>query len=212
MKIALFGPPGAGKGTQARFIVERFSIPQISTGDLLRAQVRSGTDLGRKAKEFMDRGALVPDDVVIGMLKDRISEDDCRNGFILDGFPRSLSQAEALKQTISLDAVINIKVEEEALIRRITGRRMCPDCGATYHMDFAPPQREGICDKCGAQLYQRDDDREETVRKRIEVYRSQTEPLAEFYGNEGVLRDINGNRSIEKISEDIIDYLEDMKE
>ncbi len=208
MKISLFGPPGAGKGTQARFIVEEFSIPQISTGDLLRAQVRSGTDLGIKAKEYMDRGALVPDEVVIGMLRERISDNDCENGFILDGFPRSLSQAEALKEIVTLDAVINIKVDEEALIRRITGRRMCPDCGATYHIDFAPPRKEGICDRCSAELYQRDDDREETVRKRIEVYRSQTEPLAEFYREEGILKDIDGNRSIEEISGDIIGFLE----
>jgi adenylate kinase len=212
MKIALFGPPGAGKGTQARFIVEKFSIPQISTGDLLRAQVRSGTDLGIKAKEYMDRGALVPDDVVIGMLRERISDNDCENGFILDGFPRSISQAKALKEIVKLDAVINIIVDEEALIRRITGRRMCPDCGATYHIDFAPPRKEGICDRCGAELYQRDDDREETVRKRIDVYRSQTEPLADFYGKEGILKDIDGNRSIEEISKDIIDFLQDMKE
>lgn len=211
MKISLFGPPGAGKGTQARFIVEKFSIPQISTGDLLRAQVRSGTDLGIKAKEYMDRGALVPDEVVIGMLRERISDNDCENGFILDGFPRSLSQAKALKEIITLDAVINIKVNEEALIRRITGRRMCPDCGATYHIDFAPPRKEGICDRCGAELYQRDDDREETVRKRIEVYRSQTEPLAEFYREEGILKDIDGNRSIEEISGDIIGFLEGLR-
>lgn len=211
MKISLFGPPGAGKGTQARFIVEKFSIPQISTGDLLRAQVRSGTDLGIKAKEYMDRGALVPDEVVIGMLRERISDNDCENGFILDGFPRSLSQAEALKEIVTLDAVINIKVNEEALIRRITGRRMCPDCGATYHIDFAPPRKEGICDRCGAELYQRDDDREETVRKRIEVYRSQTEPLAEFYREEGILKDIDGNRSIEEISGDIIEFLEGLR-
>ncbi len=211
MKISLFGPPGAGKGTQARFIVERFQLPQISTGDLLRAQVRGGTELGKKAKEFMDRGALVPDEVVIGMLKDRIGLEDCRNGFILDGFPRSLSQAEALKEIIELDAVVNIVVNEESLVRRITGRRMC-GCGATYHVDFAPPNVEGVCDKCGKGLYQRDDDREETVRNRIEVYRSQTEPLAAYYRKEGILKDIDGNRSIDEISDEILQFLESMKE
>lgn len=211
MKISLFGPPGAGKGTQARFIVERFQLPQISTGDLLRAQVRGGTELGKKAKEFMDRGALVPDEVVIGMLKDRIGLGDCRNGFILDGFPRSLSQAEALKEIIELDAVVNIVVNEESLVRRITGRRMC-GCGATYHVDFAPAKVEGVCDKCGKGLYQRDDDREETVRNRIEVYRSQTEPLAAYYRKEGILKDIDGNRSIDEISDEILQFLGSMKE
>ncbi len=211
MKISLFGPPGAGKGTQARFIVERFQLPQISTGDLLRAQVRGGTELGKKAKEFMDRGALVPDEVVISMLMDRIGLEDCGNGFILDGFPRSLSQAEALKGIIELDAVVNIVVNEESLVRRITGRRMC-GCGATYHVDFAPPKMEGVCDKCGKGLYQRDDDREETVRKRIEVYRSQTEPLAAFYRKEGILNDIDGNRPIGDISNDILHFIGSLKE
>jgi adenylate kinase len=207
MKIALFGPPGAGKGTQAKYIVEKFNIPQISTGDLLRAQVRGDTELGKTAKEYMDKGALVPDEVVIGMLEERINEDDCEKGFILDGFPRALSQAEALKGIVSLEGVVNIVVDESALVRRITGRRMCK-CGATFHIDFNPPKEEGVCDECGAQLYQRDDDKEETVQKRLDVYRSQTQPLIDFYRKEGILEDFDGNRDITDISKDILTYLE----
>jgi len=210
MKIALFGPPGAGKGTQARYIVDRFDIPQISTGDLLRAQVREGTELGRMAKDYMDRGALVPDEVVIGMMKERVSEDDCRNGFILDGFPRAIPQARALEDFVQLDSVVNITVDGSALIRRITGRRMCK-CGATYHIDYNPPDTPGKCDKCGAQLYQRDDDKEETVRKRLDVYRSQTQPLIEYYREKGILKDFDGNRPIEEISSDIVSYLEHLE-
>ena len=206
MKIALFGPPGAGKGTQARFIVEKFNIPQISTGDLLRAQVRAGTDLGKTAKEYMDKGALVPDEIVIGMLEERIKEDDCKDGFILDGFPRSLSQAEALKNIVTLEGVVNIVVDESALVRRITGRRMCK-CGTTFHIDLNPPKTEGTCDQCGGSLYQRDDDREDTVINRLEVYRSQTQPLVEFYRGVGILKDFDGNRPIDEISNDILSYL-----
>ncbi len=206
MKIALFGPPGAGKGTQARYIVEKFNIPQISTGDLLRAQVRAGTDLGKTAREYMDKGALVPDGIVIGMLEERIKEDDCKDGFILDGFPRSISQAEALKDIVTLDEVVNIVVDESALVRRITGRRMCK-CGATFHIDLNPPKKEGTCDQCGGSLYQRDDDREETVLNRLKVYRSQTQPLVELYKGVGILKDFDGNRSIDEISSDILSYL-----
>jgi len=206
MKIALFGPPGAGKGTQAKYIVEKFNIPQISTGDLLRAQVREGTPLGKMAKEFMDKGALVPNEVVIGMMKERISDDDCSKGFILDGFPRALSQAEALSGIVKLDAVVNIVVDESALVRRITGRRMCK-CGGTFHVDFNPPKQTDICDQCGASLYQRDDDKEETVLSRLEVYRSQTEPLVEYYGKEDIVHDFDGNRQIDQISSDILGFL-----
>lgn len=211
MKVALFGPPGAGKGTQAKYIVEEFGIPQISTGDLLRAQVREGTELGKMAKEYMDKGELVPPDVVISMMKERLKEDDCRNGFILDGFPRSLPQAEALEEFVELDAVINISVEESELVRRITGRRMCR-CGATYHIEFNPPRYVGICDRCGGALYQRDDDKEETVKQRLRVYREQTAPLIEHYGQKGILKNIDGSRSIEEISSDIIDHLKGLKE
>lgn len=211
MKIALFGPPGAGKGTQAKFIEDGFGIPQISTGDLLREHVRKDTPLGRKAKRYMDRGDLVPDELVIDILKERISRDDCGKGFILDGFPRSLEQAKALSDAVDLDAVINIVVDENLLVRRITGRRMC-SCGATYHVEFDPPSREGICDRCGGKLYQRDDDREETVIKRIEVYRKQTEPLTEHYRKLGILHDVDGKRSIEEISKDIISLLKKLGE
>jgi adenylate kinase len=207
MKIAMFGPPGAGKGTQATVIKERYNIPQISTGDLLRAQVREGSELGRKAKGYMDAGKLVPDEIVIGMLRDRISEEDCGGGFILDGFPRSLSQAETLDDIVELDSVINIDVDESVIIKRITGRRMCK-CGATYHVDFNPPKVEGICDECGSRLYQREDDREETVKKRIEVYRDQTQPLIEYYNRKGILRTVDGDRPIDQISEDIISILD----
>lgn len=203
MKIALFGPPGAGKGTQARYIVERYGIPQISTGDLLRAQLREGTELGMMARGYMDRGALVPNEVVIGMMRERISEEDCGEGFILDGFPRDISQAEALSNLMDLDAVVNIVVDESALIRRITGRRMCK-CGMTYHIEFDPPPKEDTCDRCGGLLYQRGDDREETVRNRLEVYRSQTESLVEYYRKKGILKDIDGNRSIDEISRDVM--------
>ncbi|MGA1794146.1 MAG: adenylate kinase [Thermoplasmatota archaeon] len=206
MKIALFGPPGAGKGTQAKYIVDRFRIPQISTGDLLRSHVRDGTPLGKMAKEYMDKGALVPNEVVIDMMKERLSGDDCSGGFILDGFPRAISQAEALSEFVDLEAVVNIVVDEGALIRRITGRRMCK-CGATYHLDFAPPKQDGICDQCGGPLYQRDDDSEETVKKRLEVYRSQTEPLVDYYGGRGVLMNVDGNRPIDEISSDILELL-----
>jgi len=206
MKIALFGPPGAGKGTQAKYIVEKFNIPQISTGDLLRAQVRDGTPLGKMAKEFMDKGALVPNEVVIGMMKERISEDDCKDGFILDGFPRAISQAEALSDIVKLDAVVNIVVDGSVLVERITGRRMCK-CGATFHAIFNPPKQDNICDQCGAQLYQRDDDKEETVMSRLEVYRSQTEPLVEFYGKDGIVHDFDGNRPIDQISGEILGFL-----
>lgn len=209
MKIALFGPPGAGKGTQAAAIRDHFNIPQISTGDLLRSEVRKETKLGSEAKSYMDRGELVPDDVVIGMLKERLADPDCSNGFILDGFPRSLSQARALEGIVQLDAVVNIEVDESAPVERITGRRMCK-CGATYHIRFNPPRKEGICDQCGGELYQRDDDKEETVRQRIRVYRDQTEPLLEYYDKKGILRSVDGNRSIGEISKDIIDILKDL--
>jgi len=206
MKIALFGPPGAGKGTQAKLVSEALGIPQISTGDLLRAEVRAGTSLGVKAKGYMDRGALVPDDIVLGMLKARIGVEDCRSGFILDGFPRSVPQARMLKDLVKLDSVVNISVDEEALLGRITGRRMCP-CGAAYHVENAPPKIEGICDRCGAPLYQRDDDREETVTKRLAIYGEQTHPLLDHYAREGVLRTVDGNRSIGEVAGDIIDAL-----
>jgi len=207
MRIALFGPPGAGKGTQAAFIVREFSIPQVSTGDLLRAQVKAGTDLGKKAKGYMDRGLLAPDDLILEMMRDRLSQEDCRGGFILDGFPRSVSQAEALDRIVGIDAFILIYADEEALVERISGRRMCR-CGATYHVTMNPPKEPGRCDRCGSDLYQRDDDNESTVRNRLSVYREQTLPLLDHYERNGLVIKVDGNRAIEEISAMIASALE----
>ncbi|MDG6225152.1 MAG: adenylate kinase [Candidatus Thermoplasmatota archaeon] len=204
MKIALFGPPGAGKGTQAAFITERLSIPQISTGDLLRSEVKKASILGQEAKGYMDRGELVPDELVLSMMGSRLASEDCASGYILDGYPRSLSQAKALDELISLDLVIVIDVEGSSLIDRITGRRMCR-CGATYHLRFAPPNVNGLCDRCGQELYQRDDDKEETIRSRLKVYREQTMPIIDHYSKKGILRTIDGNRGIDRIKDSILE-------
>ena len=209
MKIALFGPPGAGKGTQSKLISEKFSIPAISMGDLLRAEVRKDTVLGKEAKAFMDEGQLVPDSVVIGMLRDRLQGGDCDGGFILDGFPRAISQATTLDEFVKLDAVINLSVEDHFLIPRITDRRMCP-CGVAYHLVFNPPITPGICDECGQKLYQRDDDTEETVLKRLKVYSEQTKPLLKFYREMGVLREIDGNKSIAHIRHALIQIIDSL--
>ncbi len=182
MRIILLGPPGAGKGTQAQFIKEKLGIPQISTGDMLRAAVAAGTELGKKAKKIMDEGGLVPDDLILDLVRERISQPDCEKGFLLDGFPRTVPQAEALKKMgIRIDAVIEITLDDEEIIRRMSGRRVHPASGRTYHVIFNPPKEEGKDDVTGEPLIQRDDDREETVRKRLEVYHEQTEPLVEFY-------------------------------
>lgn len=206
MRIALFGPPGAGKGTQAAFVTDRFSIPQISTGDLLRAEVKKGSPLGAKAKGYMDKGQLVPDSLVLNIMKNRLSAPDCAKGYILDGYPRSVSQAEALQSILNLDAVVFIDVDETTLVRRITGRRMC-SCGATYHLEFAPPKKDGSCDKCGKSLYQRDDDKEATVRSRLIVYRDQTLPLVDHYSKKGIVHRIDGNRGIDEIKGSILGTL-----
>jgi adenylate kinase len=197
MNLILLGPPGAGKGTQAQKIVERYRIPQISTGDILRKAVKEETPLGKKVKGFMDQGQLVPDDVVIEIIEDRLKASDCMQGFILDGFPRTLPQAEALQALLgrigrSIEHVINIEVEPEELVRRLTGRRTCRNCGAMFHLRFHPPQREGICDRCGGTLYQRDDDREETIRTRMKEYERLTAPLIHYYKNKDELRSIRG--------------------
>lgn len=197
MNLILLGPPGAGKGTQAQRLAGRLRVPQISTGDLLRAAVRAGTDLGRRAKEYMDRGELVTDSIVVLMLKERMQADDCRSGCILDGFPRTVTQAEALEEAFKeqgrkLDHVVSIEVPEEELVRRLTGRRSCPKCGAMFHVIFSPPEREGICDKCGGELIIRADDNEDTIRNRISVYRAQTEPLKKYYEDNGLLRPVDG--------------------
>ena len=212
MRILLMGPPGAGKGTQAEKLTEILNIPHISTGDMFRKAIKDQTDLGKQAKSFMDKGELVPDEVTVGIVKDRITEKDCGNGFLLDGFPRTVVQADALAKMledlgIKLDSVINVEVPYEELIGRLTGRRICRSCGATYHMIFNPPKDEGVCDKCGGELYQRDDDTEETAKNRLLVYEKQTAPLLEYYNNTGLLVNINGNQSMEEVLADILKVL-----
>jgi len=213
MKLILLGPPGAGKGTQAKMLTDRFGIPQISTGDILRAAVKEGTPMGVKAKAFMDAGGLVPDEVVVGIVRERLQKDDCAAGFILDGFPRTVAQADALKETLSglgkeLDAVISLEVDIEALVERLTGRRTCKECGRGYHVKFDPPKSAGLCDVCGGTLFQRDDDREETIRKRLEVYHEQTSPLAAYYRNDSLLTAIDGMREIDTVQRQILSALQ----
>ena len=204
MRIILLGPPGAGKGTQAKLLIERLQVPQISTGDMLRAAVKDGTPLGKQAKAFMDRGALVPDDVIIGLVRERLQSPDCARGYILHGFPRTVAQAEALEKTLadlrlSLDHVLCLDVPSEDLVVRIAGRRTCRQCGAMSHVRFSPTARDGVCDVCGGDTYQRDDDREETVRRRLTVYADQTAPLARFYEGRGLLRRVAGTGEIGEI-------------
>jgi len=204
MRIILLGPPGAGKGTQAKLLIERLGVPQISTGDMLRAAVKDGTPLGRQAKAYMDRGALVPDEVIIGLVRERLQAPDCARGYVLDGFPRTVAQAEALEKTLgelrlSLDHVLCLDVPSEDLVARIAGRRTCRQCGAMSHVRFSPTRRDGVCDVCGGETYQRDDDREETVRRRLAVYAEQTAPLVRFYQGHGLLRRIAGTGEIGEI-------------
>lgn len=213
LRLVLLGPPGAGKGTQASAITKKYNIPHISTGDIFRLNIKEGTDLGKKAKEYMDKGLLVPDDIVVSIVKDRLTKDDCKDGFLLDGFPRTVNQADALdieleKMGFKLDKVINIDVEKDELINRAIGRRICKKCGATYHVEFNPPKQSGKCDVCGEGLYQRDDDTEETVSRRIEVYLKETKPLIDYYTKKGIILNIDGKQSIEKVYEDIVKSLE----
>ncbi|MBD3108613.1 adenylate kinase [Bacillus sp. AGMB 02131] len=208
MNLVLMGLPGAGKGTQAEKIVEKYNIPHISTGDMFRAAIKEGTELGLQAKSFMDKGALVPDEVTIGIVKDRLSKDDCEKGFLLDGFPRTVAQAAALDEMLSelsrpIDYVINVDVDQDILMERLTGRRICKECGATYHLVFNPPAQEGVCTRCGGELYQRADDNAETVQNRLEVNLAQTKPLLSFYEDKGTLRNINGQQDINVVFEDI---------
>lgn len=212
MRIIILGAPGAGKGTQATFIKEEFDIPHISTGDIFRENLRNETELGLKAKGYMNAGKLVPDDLTIELVKDRLSKDDTKKGFLLDGFPRTINQAESLTEflkeaNISLDAVVDIETEKNALVKRICGRRMCKNCGASYHIEFSPSKDEGICDKCGGNLYTRDDDNEETVLKRIGVYEEETSPLIEYYNRFGIVLRIDGNRSVDEVKSSIINGL-----
>lgn len=197
MRLILLGPPGAGKGTQAKMLTEKYGVPQISTGDILRAAVAAGTPLGKEAKTHMDRGALVPDDVVIGIVRDRLAEPDCQRGYLLDGFPRTVAQAEALTRMLKelgapLPIVVSLEVPEEELVRRLAGRRVCQACGESFHVEFHPPRVAGRCDKCNGNLVQREDDREETIRRRLQVYREQTEPLIGYYRSQGLLKTVNG--------------------
>lgn len=209
MNLILLGPPGAGKGTQAQRIVDRYHIPQISTGDILRAAVKESTPLGMKAKGFMDQGQLVPDEIVIGIIEERLKAKDCDPGFTLDGFPRTIPQAEALQPILTniekkIDHVINIEVDPEELVRRLTGRRTCKNCGAMFHLFFQPPKKEGICDRCGGTLYQRADDKEETIRTRLKEYEKQTAPLIQYYQGKKTLRSIQGVGGPDQIFDQII--------
>lgn len=204
MNFILFGPPGAGKGTQAKFIVDTYSIPQISTGDILREAVKSKTSLGIKAKEIMDSGALVSDEVVLAIVEERLAKADCDSGFVLDGFPRTLPQAEALKILLDknsrkINCVISLELADDIIVSRLSGRRTCSVCGAGYHLIADPPRVDGVCDKCSGLLVQRDDDREDTIRKRLQVYHDQTSPLKEYYDNEGLLSHVDGTSSIQEI-------------
>ena len=212
MKIVMLGAPGAGKGTQADKIAEKYNIPHISTGDIFRSNIKAGTELSKNAKSFIDQGLLVPDEVTIGMLLDRIHEADCENGYILDGFPRTIPQAESLTAALeengeAIDFALDVEVPDANIVNRMAGRRACLKCGATYHTEFAAPKKEGICDKCGSELVLRDDDKPETVQKRLEVYHEQTHPLIDYYKKKGVLHAIDGTLSMETVFKNIVDIL-----
>lgn len=212
MKIIMLGAPGAGKGTQAKQIAGKYSIPHISTGDIFRANIKNGTDLGKKAKEYMDQGLLVPDELTCDLVMDRIQQDDCKNGFVLDGFPRTIPQAEALDAALtkigqSMDYAIDVDVPDESIVNRMSGRRACLDCGATYHIVSLPPKTEGKCDHCGSDLVLRDDDKPETVQKRLTVYHEQTQPLIDYYKNQGILKSVDGTQPMEAVFTAITDIL-----
>jgi len=212
MKIIMLGAPGAGKGTQAKKLADKYQIPHISTGDIFRANIKNGTELGHKAKEFMDKGLLVPDELVVDLVIDRFKEEDCKKGYILDGFPRTIPQAEALDKALSdigdsVDFAVNVEVPDENIITRMGGRRACVGCGATYHVQFNPTKVEGVCDRCGKELILRDDDKPETVKKRLDVYHEQTQPLIDYYTNKGIIKEVDGTQDMNKVFDDIVDIL-----
>jgi len=212
MKIIMLGAPGAGKGTQAKMIAEKYNIPHISTGDIFRANIKEGTPLGKEAKGYMDKGQLVPDELTVRILLDRVASDDCSNGYVLDGFPRTIPQAEVLDSELSklgdkVDFAINVDVPDENIVRRMGGRRACVTCGATYHIEHVPPKKEGICDKCGSELILRDDDKPETVQKRLSVYHEQTQPLIEYYDKKGILKTVDGTVDMMDVFGAITDIL-----
>ena len=214
MKIIMLGAPGAGKGTQAKQIADKYSIPHISTGDIFRANIKNGTELGQKAKKYMDQGLLVPDELVVDLVVDRVNQDDCTKGYVLDGFPRTIPQAEALDAALEkmgqkIDYAIDVDVPDENIINRMSGRRACVDCGATYHIVYAPTKKENICDNCGGGLILRDDDKPETVKKRLDVYHEQTQPLIDYYTKAGALRTVDGTIDIDEVFAAIVKILED---
>ncbi len=215
MKIIMVGAPGAGKGTQAKRIAEKYDIPHVSTGDIFRSNLKEGTELGLKAKVYMDQGALVPDEITIGMLMDRIHQADCKNGYVLDGFPRNIPQAEALTEALasakeSIDAVIDVNVPDETIMNRMSGRRTCRKCGEGFHTEFKPSIVPGVCDVCGGELYTRDDDLPETVKKRLVVYHSQTQPLIDYYSKQQILKSVDGTQRMDKVFADIVDVLDSL--
>ena len=204
MKIIMLGAPGAGKGTQAKMIAEKYGIPHVSTGDIFRANIKNGTELGMEAKKYMDQGLLVPDELTVKILLDRVAQEDCRNGYVLDGFPRTIPQAEVLDQALTergdrIDFAIDVDAPDENIVKRMSGRRACLACGATFHVEHIPPKQEGICDRCGQELVLRDDDKEETVQKRLEVYHEQTQPLLAYYEKKGVLRTVDGTKTMQEV-------------
>ncbi len=212
MKIIMLGAPGAGKGTQAKKIAAKYSIPHISTGDIFRANIKNGTELGNKAKTYMDQGLLVPDELVVDLVVDRVKQDDCTNGYVLDGFPRTIPQAEALDKALAaigekMDYAVDVDVPDENIVHRMSGRRACVGCGATYHLEYAPTKTEGICDACGKELILRDDDKPETVKKRLGVYHEQTQPLIDYYTNAGILKTVDGTIDINDVFQAIVDIL-----
>lgn len=212
MKIIMLGAPGAGKGTQAKKIAEKYQIPHISTGDIFRANIKNGTELGKKAKTYMDQGLLVPDELVVDLVVDRVGQEDCANGYVLDGFPRTIPQAEALDRALAergqkMDYAVDVEVPDENIINRMSGRRACVGCGATYHLVYAPTKKENVCDNCGGELILRDDDKPETVKKRLDVYHEQTQPLIEYYTNSGILKTVDGTADIGDVFAEIVGIL-----